>query len=295
MARTARNNWPYPNNDQANYFTAFKNFVNAVDAAFFTTREDKNFVLFGGGVVSFNATSGELTWSSALQGVSATSGFHWYIPEVAAGGTATLQDGEFLFVELTRNPQLAVEVPVSVGSQIDPNDDCLVLAQRLGSAVIWRNGAIIGNGQSIVLFGPRTFTQVVEIPGIVGFASTDSVTFVGLGALKFDPSLYFPGGAGVTLTIKFEAFLSTTDAGTPLPAELRLYDLTNGAPIANSVISSSSLTTQHVESPALEVGVDLPDAATVYEVQLRIDDTLGVPVPSDLAVCLRAALRLTWS
>lgn len=295
MARTARNNWPYPNQDNDAWYDMFKAFVNAVDASFFTTREDKNFVLFGGGSVSFNATTGVLSWSSAFEAVSATSGFHWYIPDPATGGTVTLQDGEFFFVELTRNPQSAVAVVARVGSQINPNDNSLVIAQRIGSVVIFRNGAVIASGQTIILFGPRVMTQVYELVGLAGKQETQLSAWQGVGALRFDPSEFYPGGLGITQEVRFEAWLETTDDVTPLPANVRLYDLTNGTPIAASVLTSSSLTTERKVSGILVVGTNIPNAATDYEVQIRLDDTAGSPTPADQISCKKAALKINWS
>jgi hypothetical protein len=295
MARTARNNWPYPNQDNDAWYDTFKALVNAMDASFFTTREDKNFVLFGGGSVSFNATTGVLSWTSPFEAVSATSGFHWYIPAPATGGSVTLQDGEFFFVELTRNPQSSVAVVARVGSQINPNDNSLVIAQRIGSVVVFRNGAVVASGQTIILFGPRVMTQVYEIVGLAGKQETQLSSWQGVGALRFVPTDFYPGGLGITREVRFEAWLETTDDVTPLPAQVRLYDLTNGAPITASVLSSSSLTTARQVSGILVVGTDIPNATTDFEVQIRLDDTAGSPTPSDQISCKKAALRITWS
>lgn len=297
MARTQRMNWPFPNEDADPWFEAFRNFVNAVDASFFVTREDKSFILFGGGTVTFDATSGDLTWGSVLEAVSATSGLRWFIPSSGSGDTVTLQDGEFLFVELTRNPQTPQSIAPKVGSKINPNDNAIVLAQRIGSAVIWRNGAVISSGQSIILFGPRVFTQVAEVVGVAGLQETDEVTFIGIGGFQFDPADYFGGGVGVTREIRFQALLETTDDATPLPAEVKLRNLTDGGDVSNSTLSSSSLTPELVSSSILSVGSggDLPNAVKDYEVQLRLDDTSGSPTPSDRVACKMAKLRINWT
>lgn len=295
MATTQRLKWPVPKEDQDPWLDVFLAFANSVDASFFTTREDKNFILFGGGAVTFDATTGNLTWASPLEAVSATSGLHWLIPDPSNGATVTLQDGEFLFVELTRNPQTTQSVVPRVGSQITPSDDAVVLAQRIGSVVVWRNGAVIASGQTIVLFGPRVFTQVAEVIGVAGIQETDVTTFLGIGGFRFNPALYYPGGLGVTRQIFFEAMLETTDDTTPLPAEIKLRNITDGGDVTNSTLSSTSLTPEIQTSSALTIGGDLPDAEKDYEVQLRLDDTSGAPGPSDRVACKMAKLRIVWT
>jgi len=296
MPTTSRLNWPYPNEYSDPYWEKFKSFVEAVDASFYSTREDKNFVLFGGGTVSFDATSGDLTWSEALQAVSSPTGFRWYIPSSTSGGSVTLQDGEFFYVMLTRNPQSAQSVAVESGSKTPVSDDAIVIAQRLGSAVIFRNGATIGDGQSAILFGPRVLFQVDERTGIAGIQSTKEVAWEGHGGLRFDPALFFPGGAGITRTITFIAMLETTDDTTPLEAKARLYNLTDGGEVTGSILTSDSLTPEMVESSALVPGSgNFKSTEAEYEVQLMLDDTYGSPGASDLITCKRAAIRVVWS
>ena len=293
--KSPRLNWPFPNEDQDPWFEKFRAFINAVDASFFTTREDKNFVLFGGGTVSFSATTGLLSWTSPLEAVAATTGFHWNIPAPVTAGSVTLQDGEFFFVELTRAPQSVQSLAPIAGSRINTNDNSLVIAQRLGSAVIFRNGAVIGDGQSAILFGPRVLMTVAEIVGVAGLQQTDGVLYEGVGGMRFDPTAYFPGGIGVVQVIKFQAILETTDDVTPLPANVILRNITDGGTIAASALASSSLTPEMVESAPLVLGVDLPNGLRDYEVQIKLDDTSGSPTASDRVACKHAALRITWS
>jgi len=293
--KSPRLNWPFPNEDQDPWFEKFRGMLNAIDASFFTTREDKNFVLFGGGSVTFDAASGLLSWTAPLEAVAATTGFHWLIPAPATPGSVTLQDGEFFFVELTRAPQSIQSIETRAGSRINTNDDSLVIAQRLGSAVIFRNGAVIGDGQTVVLFGPRQLTQVAEVVGIAGLQETDGVVFEGVGGFRFNPADYFPSGLGIIRTVKFQALLETTDDVTPLAANIILKNLTDGGTIPATLLASSSLTPEMVESAALSIPGDLPNAEKDYEVQIQVDDTFGSPGASDRIACKHASLRITWS
>lgn len=286
MPNSPRMSWPYPKEFEDPFYAKFVAFVNALDASFFTTREDKNFVLFGGGTISFNSTSGVLTWSAPIQAVSATSGIRWRIPNGTTGGSVTLQDGEFFYVELVRNPQVAQDIAAVVGSRISPSDDALIIAQRLGDVVVFRNGAAISNGQSVVLFNVQILSQEERYVGIAGLQTTDVSTFEGKGGFFFDPTKLFGSGVGFTRTIKFRAILETTDV--LLPAEIRLYNITDAEVVAGSTLSSASLTPAAVESAALS----LPAAPKVFEVQLRLN---GVATPTDRVACKLAELAVTWA
>lgn len=296
MPTSQRMNWPYPKEYSEHWMQKFEAFVNALDASVFTTREDKNFVLFGGGLVSFDATTGVLTWAQPLQGVSAVTGMHWYIESNIAGGSITLQDGEFFYVEVTRAPTSAQNVTAKVGSRIPVSDNAIVLAQRLGTAVIFRNGAAVGSGQSVVLFGPSVLTQVASVVGLAGLEDTADTGWQDRGGLVFDPGQFFPGGAGITRTITFKAILWTTDDVTPLTARARLWNLTDGVVVSGSEVLSNSLTPEAVESPALVPGTGgFAMGEADYLVQLRLDDTYGAPTPADQIACLKGEIRVVWA
>lgn len=89
----------------------------------------------------------------------------------------------------------------------------------------------------------------------------------------------------------FQAMLETTNV--TFPAEIRLWDLTNGAAIAATVLSSTSITPELQQSAVLTAGGDLPDQAIDYEVQLRLDDSGGSPGVSDRVAFKFAALRIS--
>ena len=280
-----------PSEDQDPWYEGIRATITAIDGAVFTTREDKNFVLFGGGTVSWNATSGLLEWDDPFEAVAATTGFHWVIPAPVTGGSITLQDGEFFFVELVRAPQSTQSIEPLVGSRINTSDNALVIAQRIGEVVVFRNGSLISHGQNVVLFGASLFSQEERYVAIAGEETTEFTTFQDRGGVFFDPTKLFGGGASVAQEIRFRTILQTTDDTTPLPAEARLWNLTDGAPVAGSVLSSSSLNAE----PQVSGLLTLPLTPKVYKVQLRLDDTSGSPGISDQVACLLAELVVTWT
>lgn len=294
MPTSPRLNWPYPSEFAEHWWTQWVNFVTAVDASFYSTREDKNFVLFGGGYVSFNATTGVLSWTDAFQAVSAVTGNRWYIPAASASGSVTLQDGEFFYVLLTRAPTTAQSVAAIPGSRIPVSDDALVIAQRLGPAVLFRNGAVLGDGQTIQLLAPATFTNTLSAVGLTGLETTADTGWQDRGGLVFDPTKYFPGGLGITRDITFRAILWTTQA--ILPARVRLWNLTEGQPVAGTELSSTSLTPEAVVSASLTPGAGyLSSGEDNYLVQVRLDDSGGIPGLFDQIACIKAELLVIWT
>lgn len=292
MPASPRCSWPIPQEYSDPWYDKFVALVTAIDAAHYTTREDKNFLLLGGGTVTFTDTTGVMSWSAPLEAVAATTGYHWYSPTPLVGGSVTLQDGEFLYVELTRAPQSSQSLTPLVGSRISVSDDAFVLAQRIGSVVVWRNGVVVPSGMPVILFGPTLLFRMVETVGTAGLQSTDQTNWVDVGGLYFDPTELSVGGGSYTRTVKFEALLETTDAA--ISVECRLNNVTSSTPVTNSLVTSVSLAPEFRQSVSLTVAAlgDLSPAGAVYAVQLRAVGAMG---PTDAVTCRKAALKTRWS
>lgn len=136
---------PFPDEDQDPWYEAFVAFANAIDASLFASREDRNVILHGGGVFLFNSTTGLLTWSSSIDIVDAPTGFLWQV----SAGEVSLQDGEWLFVDLprglTQNRSLSPQTPAST---LPPTDTAFGIALRIGSNIYFRNGRLLAAGSS---------------------------------------------------------------------------------------------------------------------------------------------------
>lgn len=270
MPRTPRMGWPYPAEDKHGWYEDFKALILAVDASVYPQREDRSFVLFGGGAVSFVASTGVLTWSDPLQAVSAATGFRWYVPEQGAGSSATLQDGEFLFVELVRAPQSLQALEAQVGSFVPPNDNAIVLAQRLGDAVIFRNGAVVSDGQTLYLFGVQAFSQTERVAGVAGLQVTSSTSYITVGGFRFDPSTYFAGNTDLVRSITLRAMLATSNVSHTASAQL--YNLTAAAAVTGSEVTTVSASPVVLESSVLAVPSPLPNSSQDFAVQLKISN-----------------------
>lgn len=153
MPMTPRNSWPTPAENQDPFFDDFLAMVDAIDASVFAVKETSNLVLMGGGDITFSAGLGTVSWSSDIVVQAATTGFTSAIPGTRTGGTVSLDELQFLYVQLTRAPQSTQSLAPKVGSKLDPGDDYLVLAYRYQNKIYWRNGTVQSDGESITDFG----------------------------------------------------------------------------------------------------------------------------------------------
>ena len=154
MPNTSRVKIPYPRENQDPWYEVFVDFAEAVDRGIFSTWEDRNFILMGGGVFIFDAGTGLLVWDDDIEILSAVTGFLLKI----TAGSINLADGEMLYVELIRAPQNPPALTVKKATQL-PNvgigHDFFVLAVRRGAQLYWRNGALLFDGESLAILETR--------------------------------------------------------------------------------------------------------------------------------------------
>lgn len=145
MPNTPRMQWPYPSEGQDPWFDAVLSFLEAADASGYAGRENDNTILTGGGTVSFNAGTGVVSWTQAIDILAVYSGYKWTIP----AGQLTLNDGQIAYVTLTRAPPTSINVTPVVANALPLNDNAIILVARNGSKVYFRNGASVSDGGSI--------------------------------------------------------------------------------------------------------------------------------------------------
>lgn len=166
MAETTRAKLPYPNDGQDPWYTYFEQFCQAVDAAVYAGWEDRGYMVCGGGQVSWDAGTGELTWDESIEVTSSIVGFLFQF----AASTVTLADGEFLYFQTVRAPTNNKTATFVVGTHVpasgsESTKDSIPFAFRRGSVVYFRNGKVIGDGQSLRIFeqpNPGNLTPPVD-------------------------------------------------------------------------------------------------------------------------------------
>ena len=151
MPNTPRMNWPYPSENQDSWYEAFKTFVESMDASGFASREDRQIILSGGNVVSWDGVTGTLQWTDTINLISPITGFQIQIE----AATITVANGQVVYAILTRAPTRVVTVEAKIAGQV-PNDDvAMALAVRVGTRIYWRNGLLLDSGESVTNLGAK--------------------------------------------------------------------------------------------------------------------------------------------
>lgn len=147
MPETVRTKIPYPGENDAAWWGAWQSLMSDLDAKLYAAREDRNTILEGGGVMSFDAGTGVLAWADALRLFSFENAFAWYLE----AGNATLQDGQVLYAVLPRGIEQSTVVLPTVGDPPLPStvrDTGVVVCHRVGARVYFRNGAVLQDGDA---------------------------------------------------------------------------------------------------------------------------------------------------
>lgn len=141
--------WPQPSELTDPWIDEFRSFVAAQDASAFAAREDRNLILMGGGAVSWDATSGTLTWAAQIELLSPNTGMLNYVP----AGSLVLEDGQVLRGNVARALGLNASMAGSVAAFALSNDNSVIFCIRRGTKLYWRNGVLMGDGDTIVDLG----------------------------------------------------------------------------------------------------------------------------------------------
>ena len=166
MANSPRMRWPYPPEGVDPWYEWFQSMVEAQDATAFGLEDVKNIVLSGGGVISWDASTGLLSWASDIAVNVASTGFQ---ETIAAGSVYVLTDGEFGYFPYVIGPSANTPVTLLLASSLPPADQDrpLLLFRRVNGRIYWRNGAILRDGDSyaILMDGPAGLGIDFELRG----------------------------------------------------------------------------------------------------------------------------------
>lgn len=168
MPTTERMQFPYPSFRKDPWYDEIEATFAAIDAASYASREDRGALLVDGGVISWTVSSSTLAWAGNLGITSAAAGLLC----VMAAGSVTISEGQFLYVNLTRYPQSNVTVTPNVAAVVPSTDSAFVLAIRRNDRIVWRNSAVLADGDSRALFedppGGESLAQTMAIGNTTG-------------------------------------------------------------------------------------------------------------------------------
>ena len=269
MPNTEKMIWPFPNKDSDPWFEAFESMVTAMDSSGYAAREDRNIILSGGGLVSFTASSGLLAWTAPIVLISPISPFKMTIPI----GSVNLNDGQFFYVNVTRAPTGTISLSALVANQAPNTNDAFVIAVRDGTAVYFRNGASVGDGDSTSLFVGGAAVDHIQIVKIATRESHDSVTPLVAGGVAFDPTDY--DKAGYTKTMTFRAVTSNGDIGMTTSVTLR--NVTDNDTIATLSFTSTTPTKDQIVLVEGAGAGQIDPVEKIYEVRIALTVPPGGP------------------
>jgi len=149
VPNTSKMQWSYPGQDDDPWYEKFRQMVVGQDSSGYANREDRQIIMGGGGDVTFDSSSGALTWSAALDFYSLISGFKVSV----AATTVVIADGEVIYLNLTRAPTQNLTVSTAAASQVPNTDNAMALAVRVGTTVYWRHGSKVESGETVNIFG----------------------------------------------------------------------------------------------------------------------------------------------
>lgn len=279
-ANSPRMGWPYPAREDDPWYDGFEDFVQADDASGFAHREDRNLFITGGGTLSWDAGTGVLTWTEAIQLVSPTTGFLLSI----AADSVTIENGEVLYATLVRQALEARTLTKAIATSVPSNDNAFMLCVRIGNNLHWRNGLVMPSGSSVIGVGfsgsgislsieTGRFDYVQEGPPVeevVGQWMLDGNMVA--GAVKFRcmmrPTFTVPGWARVRVW-------DLGAVGTPAPA----VEVTDDATPAYRM-QSTATGLVYLETSALAIGASpgigqIVNNRRMYEATLEQSSAVG--------------------
>lgn len=268
MPNTNKMQWPFPAKDRDPWFEIFEQMSIAMDSSGYASREDRSIIMAGGGDVTFDGGANTLSWTDPLDFYSTISGFR--VTVAATDPTITLNDGEILYLNITRSPTQNVSVSTATADTLPNTDDAMAIAVRVGSSVYWRHGSRVNSGETVNIFGvPGTQDQGDTYErhatfGVANGTSSDEATLgrvmiggslIGLSAEITDPVT----GGDVVVNVKINGVTELTVTLDTLSPSLKQISSAPGVnPVgAGDQVTVEFIATGYLNGSALDAGLTI--------------------------------------
>jgi len=261
MPNSDRMTFPYPSEHQDPWFTAFEDFVRAIDASGYAAREDREIVIGGGGDFIFTAGSNSLTFDAPLEIFSPIKGFKFSV----APTTVVLEEGECFYVDLVRSPTGNSALAAVSAARVPSSDTAYIIAIRSGNSVFFRHGLELPTGLTTPIFSTSGGSGST-ILWAGGRESHDSDIPLVVGAFAFTPVTHDPVSSMV-----FRAVAANGDIG--LTNKVQLINVTDGETVAELTFTSTSTVKDEVVLTRGAGLGEIDDPEHIYEVRIL----LGAP------------------
>jgi hypothetical protein len=254
--------WPYPAENEDPWFDGFEDLIAALDASGYASREDRNLIMGRGGIVSFSAGTGLLSWDSPLEIYSTIKGFIFTIPV----GSVSLQEGELFYVDLVRAPTGEQTVVPVVASQVPASDTAFVVGIRRETDVFFRFGKKIGDGESFSVFeggaGGGALSDTFERESTFAIPDGSSTTVTAtVGRVIYPGSII-----GLSLEITEPVNSGTIDVTVKI----------NGSPAITTQLNTTFPSSRQITVATGTYQVVADDAITVEAVPASYDNISGL-------------------
>lgn len=152
METTNASGLSYPGKNDVEWFNTFQQMIEAVGQHIRGLSQNAELLYTGGGSVSWNATTGTLTWAEDIKVWQHETGFESVIP----AGSVVIASGEIAFYRLYRSLEAEATVVLSTGPLIQSPDDVRAnltrFAINVGGICHLPNGKCLKDGEAADVF-----------------------------------------------------------------------------------------------------------------------------------------------
>lgn len=139
MAETNYYGFVYPDEGERPYYDKISNFFNSLDRAVYSRLEDWNYVLFGGGTITFDSGSGSLSWTSPIYLLNLVTGYKYIIN----AGSIDVSIGDVVYIPISRKLNEDKTVTFSktntILNVVSEYDGVYLFGIRAGNNFVMRN------------------------------------------------------------------------------------------------------------------------------------------------------------
>jgi len=197
----------FPTEDQVPFWDIYKAAMGQFDSLIYASLENQNLILTGGGTVTLNTTTNELTWTENFHLLNLTTGGKVVVEAATLAG---FEDGKTAYVTVSRPIAGSVLATLSIADTLAAKDTSKVwMALRVGSAVNMRSNV---NRANLVPFTYFDATKIVTAEAASG--GGDVTGSIALGISNGD-----------MWRLQLTAVANTVDSTIQLYADVGMTDL----------------------------------------------------------------------
>lgn len=145
MPKTILNEFLYPDENQDPFYKTISSFFDLQDVAIWNSKLRSNFILAGGGTLTWNPSGDLFSWTSDFAIKHLISGFliEFEFGPDGANREATVIDGQIIYATFASLVTANQKLNLSVSDKISKSDSNFVLGWRYGNGLYLQNGIIL--------------------------------------------------------------------------------------------------------------------------------------------------------